>query len=390
MLRKLIRVWIIGIVFPLYAIAGQPSVKITHGPYLQNLSENEVTVVWTTDKPCKSWVEFSKKEDGKSFYSQLPRKAYASQDGLCCVDTLHRVTVTGLEKNTTYFYRVLSQEVKELLPYRPVLGNIVSTDIWKKPLTFTTLDGRQETLSMVMINDIHGKNDLQKKLLEMAPPQNVDMVVFCGDMCNYINKQSDIFTGFLDTSVGLFASSKPFVYVRGNHETRGAYARNFSRYLTGPEGKFYYAFTYGPIRFIVLDSGEDKPDTDVEYSGLVDFDNYILEQKEWLARELESTEFRAASFRVVLSHIPFGKGGWYGSERLRKQLLPLLEGARIDLMLSGHNHTFGFMDKGKVTAFPIIVNSNNSVLTMFGSEDLLKVQVKQIDGKVLLEKEFSK
>lgn len=390
MLRKLIRVWIIGIVFPLYAIAGQPSVKITHGPYLQNLSENEVTVVWTTDKPCKSWVEFSKKEAGKSFYSQLPRKAYASQDGLCCVDTLHRVTITGLEKNTTYFYRVLSQEVKELLPYRPVLGNIVSTDIWKKPLTFTTLDGRQETLSMVMINDIHGKNDLQKKLLEMAPPQNVDMVVFCGDMCNYINKQSDIFTGFLDTSVGLFASSKPFVYVRGNHETRGAYARNFSRYLTGPEGKFYYAFTYGPIRFIVLDSGEDKPDTDVEYSGLVDFDNYILEQKEWLARELESPEFRAASFRVVLSHIPFGKGGWYGSERLRKQLLPLLEGARIDLMLSGHNHTFGFMDKGKVTAFPIIVNSNNSVLTMFGSEDLLKVQVKQIDGKVLLEKEFSK
>ena len=390
MLRKLIRVWIIGIVFPLYAIAGQPSVKITHGPYLQNLSENEVTVVWTTDKPCKSWVEFSKKEDGKSFYSQLPRKAYASQDGLCCVDTLHRVTVTGLEKNTTYFYRVLSQEVKELLPYRPVLGNIVSTDIWKKPLTFTTLDGRQETLSMVMINDIHGKNDLQKKLLEMAPPQNVDMVVFCGDMCNYINKQSDIFTGFLDTSVGLFAFRKPFVYVRGNHETRGAYARNFFRYLAGPEGKFYYAFTYGPIRFVVLDSGEDKPDTDVEYSGLVDFDNYILEQKEWLARELESPEFRAASFRVVLSHIPFGKGGWYGSERLRKQLLPLLEGARIDLMLSGHNHTFGFMDKGKVTAFPIIVNSNNSVLTMFGSEDLLKVQVKQIDGKVLLEKEFSK
>ena len=390
MLRKLIRVWIVGIVFPLYAIAGQPSVKITHGPYLQNLSENEVTVVWTTDKPCKSWVEFSKKEDGKNFYSQLPRKAYASQDGLCCVDTLHRVTITGLEKNTTYFYRVLSQEVKELLPYRPVLGNIVSTDIWEKPLTFTTLDGRQETLSIVMINDIHGKNDLQKKLLEMAPPQNVDMVVFCGDMCNYINKQSDIFTGFLDTSVGLFASRKPFVYVRGNHETRGAYARNFFRYLAGPEGKFYYAFTYGPIRFIVLDSGEDKPDTDVEYSGLVDFDNYILEQKEWLARELESPEFRAASFRVVLSHIPFGKGSWYGSERLRKQLLPLLESVRIDLMLSGHNHAFGFMDKGKVTAVPIIVNSNNSVLTMFGSKDLLKVQVKQIDGKVLLEKEFSK
>ena len=90
MLRRLNRVWIIGIVFPLYAIAGQPSVKITHGPYLQNLSENEVTVVWTTDKPCKSWVEFSRKRKTvRTCYSQLPRKAYASQDGLCCVTRAH-------------------------------------------------------------------------------------------------------------------------------------------------------------------------------------------------------------------------------------------------------------------------------------------------------------
>lgn len=103
MTKKSIIAIVAGIVFPLYAIAGQPSAPITHGPYLQNLSEDEVTVVWTTDKPCKSWVEFSKKEAGKSFYSQPPRKAYASQDGLYCVDTLHRVTVKGLEKKYDLF-----------------------------------------------------------------------------------------------------------------------------------------------------------------------------------------------------------------------------------------------------------------------------------------------
>lgn len=103
MTKKSIIAIVAGIVFPLYAIAGQPSAQITHGPYLQNLSEDEVTVVWTTDKPCKSWVEFSKKEAGKSFYSQSPRKAYASQDGLYCVDTLHRVTVKGLEKKHDLF-----------------------------------------------------------------------------------------------------------------------------------------------------------------------------------------------------------------------------------------------------------------------------------------------
>ncbi len=390
MVKKFVFLSFLVLSFSSYLLASQPQLKITHGPYLQNVSANEVTIVWTTDKPCKSWVEFNEKEAGKHFYTTAPRRAYSSCDGLYCVDTLHRVTVTGLEKNKTYCYRVLSQEVEELLPYRPLMGSIVSTDVWKKPLSFTTLDDEADTISVVMINDIHGKNDVQRDLLSMVPQQAFDMALFCGDMCNYIDNQDDIFSGFLDTSVKLFASKKPFVYVRGNHETRGAYARSFSKYFAGPTGRFYYAFSYGPVRFIVLDSGEDKPDTDVEYSGLVDFDNYMLRQRDWLKRELESPEFRNASFRVVLSHIPFLESGWYGSERLSKQLLPLLEEARIDLMLSGHNHAFSFSEKGKNRSFPIVVNSNNSLLTLSGTKSSLKVQVKRIDGKVLLEKEFVK
>ena len=116
----------------------------------------------------------------------------------------------------------------------------------------------------------------------------------------------------------------------------------------------------------------------------------MLEQKDWLSREIDNPEFKNASYRVVISHIPFTKGGWYGSERLREQLLPLLEQAQIDLMLSGHEHAFGFTDKGNAASFPIIVNSNNSVLTLFASNHSLKVQVKQEDGKILLEKEFQK
>ena len=81
MTKKLIIAIVAGIVFPLYAIAGQPSAQITHGPYLQNLSEDEVTVVWATDKPCKSWVEFSKKEAGKSFYPNRHEKPMPHKTG---------------------------------------------------------------------------------------------------------------------------------------------------------------------------------------------------------------------------------------------------------------------------------------------------------------------
>ena len=60
MTKKLIIAIVAGIVFPLYAIAGQPSAQITHGPYLQNLSEDEVTVVWAN----RGW-NLAKRKPGK-------------------------------------------------------------------------------------------------------------------------------------------------------------------------------------------------------------------------------------------------------------------------------------------------------------------------------------
>ncbi|MDR1746208.1 MAG: hypothetical protein LBR49_02935, partial [Tannerella sp.] len=39
------------------ANVAQEAIRITHGPYLQNMSSEEVTVVWTTNKTAVSWVE---------------------------------------------------------------------------------------------------------------------------------------------------------------------------------------------------------------------------------------------------------------------------------------------------------------------------------------------
>lgn len=59
---------------------------------------------------------------------------------------------------------------------------------------------------------------------------------------------------------------------RGNHETRGSFARQLKDYFFYPEGNYYTAFTRGPVRFVMMDSGEDKTDDNWEYSGLVSFD----------------------------------------------------------------------------------------------------------------------
>ena len=240
---------------------------------------------------------------------------------------------------------------------------------------------------MVMVNDIHGNNELQKKLLGMAPPQDFDMVLFCGDMCSHINRQNDIFTSFLNTSIELFTAQKPFVYARGNHETRGAYARNFSRYLAGPDG-IHHAFTYGPVRFIVLDCGEDKPDTDVEYSGLIDFDSYMLEQKDWLSREIDNPEFKNASYRVVISHIPFTKGGWYGSNGC---------GTTTALIGAGTNRSNVERSRARIRIYrqrkcgllPHHRELEQLGIDLVCLEPFIESSVKQEDGKILSRKRIS-
>ncbi len=60
----------------------------------------------------------------------------------------------------------------------------------------------------------------------------------------------------------------------GNHETRGVYSDALIKYFPTSTGTFYYRFNIGKVCFLVLDSGEDKPDSDLEYAGIADYDNY--------------------------------------------------------------------------------------------------------------------
>ena len=99
-----------------------------------------------------------------------------------------------------------------------------------------------------------------------------------------------------------------FFFVRGNHETRGPNARTLMTYFPHPSGKNYYSFNHGDVHFIILDSGEDKPDTHPVYAGIVDFDNYRTEQAEWLKKDINSEEFKKAKYKIAVYHIPLFTG----------------------------------------------------------------------------------
>lgn len=101
-----------------------------------------------------------------------------------------------------------------------------------------------------------------KSLCREVDFKSLDFVLLNGDMSSWVEGQEQICKDYIDACVELFASEVPIVFNRGNHETRGVYSDALIKYFPTSTGTFYYRFNIGKVCFLVLDSGEDKPDSD--------------------------------------------------------------------------------------------------------------------------------
>ena len=339
--------------------------RITHGPYLCDMSETGVTIVWLTNSNALSWVEIAP-DDGSNFYGKERPKFFNTSLGRKQAGThLHKVRIENLSTGTRYRYAVFSKEVLSWEnDSKIVYGTTVANAAYSRnSLSFRTFSTDDDTVSFIMFNDLHGRAQFIKDLCKETDFRSIDMVFFNGDMSTAIYNEEQIFTDFMDASTELFAKRVPIIFNRGNHETRGTYADFLMNYFPVKDGKVYRTFNVGDAAFLILDCGEDKPDSDIEYSGLADFDAYRLEQAAWLKTAIEEKSFRDAKNRIVILHMPPGVSNWHGTLHLDETLLPLLNKADIDAVLSGHTHRYSYNAPvaGKTT-FPVIVNSNNAYL----------------------------
>jgi acid phosphatase type 7 len=119
----------------------------------------------------------------------------------------------------------------------------------------------------------------------------------------YLVSQQQLFDDFMDTAVDMFASEIPMYYARGNHEARGVFAHNFFDYFPSPTGDLYYMFRQGPVSFLVFDSGEDKPDSDIEYYGIAAFDQYMDQQAAWFRKAVNDEVRLTVPYLKLQSYI---------------------------------------------------------------------------------------
>lgn len=350
---------------------------ITCGPYLQDPSETSMTVMWVTSRNATGWVEFG--EPGRP-----ARRVFSSRHGLIDANCrIHRVTLPGLKPGATYEYRVFSKDILDFGPYKVQFGETAAS----RPERFTTLDRGKRSFSFLVFTDIHEHREVLPQMMAAAGPGPFDLVVFDGDMLSHIEREEQI-TTFIGDAVKQFASRVPFVWVRGNHETRGSFARRLPEYVASPGGNFYWSFDHGPAHFVVLDTGEDKEDGNVSYSGLVDFDAYRREQADWLRRETASPAWRGARFRIALAHMPFPlpAGQWHGPADAFRNFGGLL--GSLDMLISGHRHTIAVDEpKPGIYPYPIVRGgafneASRSVIRVAVSREALKAEVVRPDGSI--------
>ncbi|NDV58873.1 metallophosphoesterase family protein [Bacteroides sp. 519] len=361
--------------------------KILHGPYLQGVTENEVTVVWVTNKEAVSWVELAP-DDESHFYAEERQRFYQTNFGKKEIGTLHKIKISGLEKATRYRYRIYSKEVTAKEHYYIGYGKTVATNVYRqKPLTFRTLDTSQANMKFAVVNDIHENSELLEKLISQTNISEQDFVLFNGDMASNMFSEEQVLGGFVDQAVRSFARETPFFMARGNHETRGLFSTEYINYFPTSTGQPYYAFRQGPAFFIVLDGGEDKPDSDIEYHSLADFDNYRESQIKWLTDVLQSEDFKQAPVKVVVMHVPPIRSTWHGPIQIKKHFIPLLNKAGIHLMLSAHLHKHFYIEAGNDDCnFPVLINSNNHVAMFSIAKQEISIKVLSEDGKSILTK----
>jgi len=366
-IRHLCIVGLLGIMMTSVKAEAQDTVNeklsFLTAPYLQNPRPDAMTVMWVTSKNCHSWVEFGEKET-------LSEKADMKLYGLVQANNrINKIKLEQLKPNTRYFYKVLSRDIISFAPYKVVYGDTIQSRVY----TFTTPAASPGEVSLLIMNDLHDRPASIPYLLGLNGNNPYDFVFFNGDILSYLNGESQIISSLIQPAAGAFASEKPFMYVRGNHETRGAYARNFYDYVDN-DGS-YYSFSRGPAYFIVLDTGEDKPDESVEYSGLVAFDDYREKQALWLEEQLKSEACMQAKFRVVLMHMPhYHSGDWHGVMHCRQLFGPLLNKYKVDISISGHTHQYGVYEpvKGEHD-FPMIIGGGPKD----GARTLIRLNIKE-------------
>jgi len=334
-------------------------------------------IVWTVPALRKGYVEYGESEK----LGEVERN-----DGWGvrpAGETVVRVRLSGLKPGTEYHFRAVTESFDRKNPA------VEKGEVFK----FKTLDKTAKASSFVVWNDTHKREATLKKLAEVTPA--ADFMLWNGDISNDWYKEEDLAASLLNPANGQVRHSHqhPLFIVRGNHDLRGTYAFKLEDYVAMPEGKPWFAFRQGPVASVCMDTGEDKADDHPGLLGRVASEPMRQEQADWLAKVIETPEFKNAPYRIVFCHIPLrgtnesAKTRYdHFSRRSRELWHEHLVKWGAQLVISGHTHTDAFLPADEKFPYAQLIGGGPQIehATLIhgeASEKQCIVTCKGLDGK---------
>ncbi len=337
------------------------SYKITNHPAVID-NGSEYSVVFATNKNGTGYVEYS--FDGKDY------KIFDENGGRLNSDSkIHSIPVPyeHLKNNS---YSVGSVRVVEDYSYGSRLGKEVKSEKYN----FNVNESKNQTY--LVVSDWH--TELDKAYSAISHVDDYEGVILLGDASPGVDFEDEVVRNIVEFAGEVSKGTMPILYTRGNHETRGAYAGKILDSLGLHE--FYYKAEMGDIDFIILDSGEDKDDSHPEYGGLDNYNNYRIENLNWL-----KTLDKDSNKVIVLSH------SWTMNDVERE--ISDLCWAEIDrlgarLMISGHTHNCRFIGENSDHEKEIFTKYSHITGYMDGgntNEDFIASKMTITDENIKLE-----
>lgn len=360
--------------------------NLLYGPWVCNVTENGFTVLWVTEKPSLDYVEIAP-ADGSSFDGRTREKFYQTSHGRRTAGTYHCVRIDSLKPGTEYRYRIVGKVVEDDSNIYRINYGLLREISAKRNHSVRTLDPSAEVCRFSMMNDIHGKDKVYAALAATMDPKKTDFLVLNGDMVSNA-KQIDTVIKHMVEPIKKQAEQIPLFYARGNHEGRGADFDKLYDMFPTSTGQFYYTFRQGPAAFVVLDAGEDKPDSHHEYGGTADYDAYREAQTEWLLKAVKEESFVSAPMKICIIHIPTlaFRSSWYAERYITEHWVPILEKAGLDLALCAHHHKWRVIGAGEHGKnYPLLINSDKERMDVVVTAKSVEVKTYSTDGTLVHE-----
>jgi len=287
------------------------------------------SVTWRTSTEVRTaFAEIAPADHGPAFAKAATRRTARTVPFTTDLSNAHVHTVAfdGLEPGTTYAYRVGDgTNWSEWLQFRTEPAS-------SEPFTFVYLgDAQNDILSMWSRVTREAFRDAPRAAFFLHAGDLVDIGDSDGEWGEWFEAGA-----FINATIPVIATPGNHEYVRDRSSSDGRASDGRARKLTdhfdavfafpdnGPSGleASVYTIDYGDLRVVSLNSNERQED-----------------QVEWLDRVLAEND---RTWTVVTFHHPvFSTGRGRDNPRLRELWKPIFDRHGVDLVLNGHDHTYG-------------------------------------------------